>query len=168
MVEPTIEKLHQLKQRGMGPYYLRMDNAGENTSLQKRAESADWKLGLQYEYTARDTPQQNALAEIGFTTFGGRAKAMLNNANVLAAKRHLLIPKVIKTATLLDGLTLITIDGVTKTRYEHLFGEIPSFAKHLRIWGEAGTVTLKERIHPQRKDPRCHLHDGGICPRSRW
>ena len=119
MVEPTIEKLHQLKQRGIGPYYMRMDNAGENISLQKIAESADWKLGLQCEYTARDTPQQNALAEIAFTTLGGRAKAMLNQANVPAPKRHLLISKAIKAATLLDGLTLITIDGVTKTRYEH-------------------------------------------------
>ena len=32
------------------------DNAGENKKLEKRCGSADWKLDVKFEYTARDTP----------------------------------------------------------------------------------------------------------------
>lgn len=152
MVEPTIEKIHHLKDMDIGPHYLRMDNAGENLLLQKRAESKDWKLGLEYEFTARDTPQQNALAEIGFSVIGSRAKAMMNRANIPDEKRHLLIPKAIKCATKLDGLTPIDVNGSINTRYVHLFGKNPSFVKYLRTWGEAGTVTLKQKIHPKEQD----------------
>jgi hypothetical protein len=36
MIEPTSEKLNQLYQMGVGPKFLRMDNAGENKSLADR------------------------------------------------------------------------------------------------------------------------------------
>jgi hypothetical protein len=45
-----------------------MDGAGENKKLQKRSDSKDWKLEIDYEITARATPQQNHLAELGFAT----------------------------------------------------------------------------------------------------
>jgi hypothetical protein len=68
MVEPTIEKLHQMTQMKMGPMYLRMDNAGENKSLADRMKHKDWKLPIVVEWTARDTPQQNSPVEVGFRT----------------------------------------------------------------------------------------------------
>ena len=57
-------------QNRMAVKYLRMDGAGENMKLQKRAESAEWKLNLNYKITARNNPQQNHLAKIGFTIIG--------------------------------------------------------------------------------------------------
>jgi hypothetical protein len=152
MAELTAEKIHKLKELGVGPHYLWMDNAGENLLLQERAESKDWKLGLVYKYMARDTPQQNALAEIGFTKIGGRAKAMMKRAFTPDKVRHLVMPKALKVATKLDRLVPITINGTTKSHYEHLFGSNPPFAKHLRTWGEAGTVTLREKVHPKEKN----------------
>ena len=67
MVEPVCEQLQKWKQKGLGIDVIRMDNAEENKVLQARADSKAWKLGLEYEYTARDTPQQNQLAEIAIT-----------------------------------------------------------------------------------------------------
>ena len=32
------------------------DNAGENKKLQERSNSKDWKLGIMYKYTRKDTP----------------------------------------------------------------------------------------------------------------
>ena len=64
MIEPTCQRLHLMKQHGMMPKYIRLDNAGENKKLQKRAESKDWKLSLTWEFTAEGTPQQNAPAEV--------------------------------------------------------------------------------------------------------
>jgi hypothetical protein len=40
--------------------------------------------------------------------------------------------KCFETATKVDGLAAVTIDGITKTRYEHWFGSNPAFANHLR------------------------------------
>jgi hypothetical protein len=40
---------------------MRQDNAGENKKLERRLHSADWKLPVKMEYTAANTPQQNAL-----------------------------------------------------------------------------------------------------------
>jgi len=48
-----------------------------------------------------------------------------------------------KTATVLNGLEAVAIEGKLLTRYEHCVGKIPSFAKHLRTWGEVGTVKVK-------------------------
>jgi hypothetical protein len=65
-------------------------------------------------------------------------------ANVPESVRYRIHSEAFRTATLLDGLVPIEIDGITKTRYEHWSDKgNPKFADHLRTWGEAGTVTLK-------------------------
>ena len=44
--------------------------------------------------------------------------------------------EVAATATVLDNLVAVTVNGETKTRYEHAGLAIPSFVKHLRTFGE--------------------------------
>jgi hypothetical protein len=46
--------------------FVCLDNAGENKKLKEWSESADWRLNINYEFTAQDTPQQNHLTELGF------------------------------------------------------------------------------------------------------
>jgi hypothetical protein len=70
LIELACAQLQNWKQAGLGVTHVRLDNAGENTKLQKRTKSAAWKLGLQFEYNARDTRQQNQLAELGFAILG--------------------------------------------------------------------------------------------------
>ena len=94
-------------------------------------KSQEWKLYPKIEYTPRDTPQYNSRVEVGFATLAAQSKAMMNKANVPFAKRYKVWYKAADTATKLDGLVPITIDGVTKTRDEHWGGSIPSFAKYL-------------------------------------
>jgi hypothetical protein len=152
MVEPTCEQLHRWKQSGHGVKYIRMDNAGENKLLQQRTESKDWKLDITYEYTARDTPQQNHLVELGFAIIANRGRALLRHANVPVKDRYRLYTKAFQTATQLDGLTVTEIDGVKDTRYKHWCGENPKFVNHLRTWGEAGTVKLRTRATTKVED----------------
>jgi hypothetical protein len=64
------------------------------------------------------------------------------------------MPEVVKTATHLDGLFPQDTDGVVKTRFEHHFGENSPFAKAPRIWGEAGTVTIKSRTFQPKEKAR--------------
>ena len=76
-VETTCEKLHCWKQNGLGVRYVCLDNAGENKKLQEQAESADWKLGLIWEFTAHNTLQQNSLAENKLALVNAQGQAMM-------------------------------------------------------------------------------------------
>ena len=143
MVEPTCELFHKWKQQGHVVQIVRMDNAGENRKLQARCCSVDWKLNMEFEFTARDTPQQNHLAELGFAVLANKTRTLMTAANIPFDKRFKLWKEAVKTATLLDGLLVVEMNGVFKTRFEHAFGSNPKFAKHLRTWGEAGTVKTK-------------------------
>ena len=122
MVIPTLNQLARWNQNGMTVKYIRLDNAGENIKLQKVSDSADYKMNLQFEFTARNTPQQNHLAELGFTVLINRGRAMMHRANIPKEIRYKVFPKVFETATLLDSLVMSTLDGETKTRAEH-FGK---------------------------------------------
>jgi hypothetical protein len=129
-----------------------MDNAGENQLLAARIKHKDWKLPIIVECTARDTSQQNSPAEVGIATIAGRARAMLQDANIPVTLRKRLMLEAVKAATLLDGLIPIVIDGISSTKFVLQFGKNPSFAKFLRTWGEAGTVTIKSRkFQPKEK-----------------
>jgi hypothetical protein len=54
MVEETCEQLHHWKKSGRGADIIRLDNAGENKLLQQRSQRPDWKLSVDFEFTARD------------------------------------------------------------------------------------------------------------------
>ena len=131
MVEPTLKLLNLLGENNHKVDVLRMDNAGENKHLAKRAQSAQWKLPIKFEFTARDTPEQNHLAEIAFVTIMNRVRAMMIAANIPEQERHQFARMCILTATKLDSLQVIEIDGVKQTRHFHFFGAQPSFANHL-------------------------------------
>jgi hypothetical protein len=152
MVEPTCEQFQRWKDQGKEVKYLRMDNAGENHLLQQRCESKDWKFQITCEYTAAMTPQQNHLAELGFAILANRGRALMARAYVPMKIRYKIWKEAFQTATLLDGLTVMTIEGKTATRYVHWGGSNPKFANHLRTWGEAGTVKTKTKSTPRIAD----------------
>jgi hypothetical protein len=83
MVEPTCELLHVLKSKGLPVTKIRLDPAGENVKLEKRAKSADWAIlqPIDFEFTSRDSPQHNCLAELAFPNLAGKARAMMSAAH---------------------------------------------------------------------------------------
>ena len=84
MVEPTCEFMHQMKQRQIPIRVVRLDPAGENHKLEKRCSSVDWKelQPIDFEFTSRETPQHNNLAEVAFPYIAGKARAMMGAAHV--------------------------------------------------------------------------------------
>jgi hypothetical protein len=56
MVEPTCELIKMLGSKGIVVKVIRLDNAGENSLLEKRYKSKDWKFDITLEYTTRATP----------------------------------------------------------------------------------------------------------------
>ena len=156
MVEPTLERIHKWSQSGYNVKFVRLDNAGENRLLKTRSESNEWKMNLQFEFTARDTPQQNSLAEVGFAVIANRGRALMHGANIPLSKQFVVFHEAFKMATVLDGLMIVKVDGEEKTRYEHWCGKIPGFVKHLKVWGEAGTVKIKSIGTPKVADRGIH------------
>ena len=56
MVEPMCEHIHNTNEKGQPVLKLRRDNVGKNKKLFKGLKSKDWKLDVEVEYLARDTP----------------------------------------------------------------------------------------------------------------
>jgi hypothetical protein len=151
MVQPTCEQLHHWKQANKPVTYMTMDSAGENKKLEDTMNSKDWKLNIEPKYMAHNTPQQNHLAESSLASVANKSHAMMIAAHVPEEQVYRVAKEAICCATHINGLVVRTIDGKTDTRYVH-FGDMnPKFAAHLKIWGEAGTVTIKGTIHSKLK-----------------
>ena len=172
MVEPTCVLFQKWKQAGMPVKYLRMDNAGENKSLEEKMNSVDWKLNIDAEYTAVYTPKQNHLAELSFYIIANRGRAMMYRANVPLMMRYKLFKEAFTTVTQLDQLAVIEINRKSKKRYKHWSSSDrdPKFAKSLRTRGEAGTVKTRKVTTSKLEDrgTTCMLvgyalnHDHGV------
>jgi hypothetical protein len=134
MVEPSCELFFRWKQGGNPVSFIRCDNAGENMNLQKRVNNVDWKLNIAFEFTPRDTPQHNHLAELGLESIANKGRALMSAANVPLKIRYKVWTMAFKHATDLDGLIVITIGRRTATRYEHWCGQLPKWVNHLRTW----------------------------------
>jgi hypothetical protein len=156
MIEPTCVQWNCWKDAGLAVKFVRLDNAGENKKLKECSKSADWKLDIEYEFTAQDTPQQNHLAELGFAVLANHRRALMHHAIVPLKERCKLFCEAFKTATLLDGLIPIKLDGKVKPCVVHWSGKLPDFAKHLHTWGEAGTVKTKTPTTAKVAD--CDMH----------
>jgi hypothetical protein len=99
-----------------------------------------WKFKTKSKYTAPGTPHHNSYAETRFRALAGVTSLMINEASVPRAICYTLIGKVSKTATKLDSLVIVDIDGVKRTQVNHYANVIPSWVKHMRTFDEAATV----------------------------
>jgi hypothetical protein len=64
MYEPTCKLINKWKDMKIELKCIRMDNAGENKSLQQKYWRKDWQFEIMYAYTAIYTQQHNHLAEL--------------------------------------------------------------------------------------------------------
>ena len=80
----------------------RCENAGKKTLFEKQSNSSEWKLSLDFEYTTRDTPQQNSLAGVIFVMIGNCGYVMMIYANILFENRYKLFKEAFTCDTFLD------------------------------------------------------------------
>ncbi len=86
-VESMCQRIQAQTARGYPVLIMRQNNSGENKKLEKRIQHADWKLPVKMEYTAANTPQQNALVEVKFTYLAAKARAAMHAAAVPRDRR---------------------------------------------------------------------------------
>jgi hypothetical protein len=109
-------------------------------------------LNITFEYTPRDTPQHNHLAELGLASIANKGRSLMSAANIPMKIMYKVWIKAFQHATDLDGLVVTEINGNTATRYEHWNGKIPKWVKHMRTWGESCTVKVKTDTTPKIAD----------------
>ena len=141
-IEPFVEFLSQLKARGIPVLVLRMDPSGENHKLVKRLKSVECQhlQPIDIEMTARDTPQFNSLVEVAFPFLAGKARAIMNDANIPIEYRAALAILAIEFATVVDGLTAIDVEGKKMTRDQLVFGANNKWVNNMHTFGEAVVV----------------------------
>ena len=130
--------IKNLQEQGKNVKYIRCDNAGENVSLQQSLDNDG--MNIKFEFTARETPQQNGKVERAFATLYGRMRAMMTAVKWDDQMKHKFWMEAAATATKLD--TIMNEKG-QKSPYQAFYNESPLFEKHLRIFGEVGIMTLK-------------------------
>ena len=87
-------------------------------------------MNIDFDYTARDKPQHNYLAELGYLVLTKKRGAMMYRENVPTVMRYQILPKAFETATLWDGLVVSDIYVKKQSRYKHFFGKEPLFVKY--------------------------------------
>jgi hypothetical protein len=75
-----------------------------------------------------------------FMVNAAQARSMMVSAQIPDGERFQLWPEVTVTATFLNNLVLVIVNGETKTRWEHAGHKIPSWVKCLWTFSKAGTV----------------------------
>ena len=122
---------------------LRCDNAGENVKFKKLAEEEG--LGVQFEFTAPYTPQQNGSVERSFATSFGRIRAMMNFAGLNGDLRYSLWAECANVET--DICNISVSKNGDKSPYEKsMFKKSPKFIDNLRVFGEVGVLFNKKKI----------------------
>ena len=138
-IKPFCSKLnHWEATTGLQVKRIRCDDAGENKSFQKEI-LGHWKKPIKFEFTAK-TPQRNSRVETKIFHICNKTRAAMEAANIPDKYRYLIFPLFSKWCCQTDMLTVIEVDGVSKTRHEHLTGSLPGWIGHLQIAGMAGVV----------------------------
>lgn len=128
--------------------YLRCDNAGENIKTEEECHKQG--LGVTFEYTSPNTPQQNGRVERKFATLYGRVRSMMNAARLTGALRTGLWAECGRTATNLDNMDC---DNKEKEpRYKRFMGEDYKGFQHIQKFGEVGIMTQKEKLKAKIKN----------------
>jgi hypothetical protein len=109
-------------------------------------------MPIKFEFTGRDTPQRNYLAEVGLATISSRGRAIMSAAAIPKELHQIFWREAFQTSTYLDGLVLVEIDGVLKTQFEHWEYTLPRLLQYLRKWREAGVVKLRTSTTPKIYD----------------
>ena len=101
-------------------------------------------MGINFKYTAVNTPQQNGRVERKFATLYERVRAMVNGARLNRKLRGGLWAECAKTATYHDNLDCDNDKG--KTRHFQFWKKDAKGFKYMRTFGEVGIATQGEKM----------------------
>jgi hypothetical protein len=125
--------------------FIRCDNASENMTMKNDPEIKSF--GIMFEFSGPRAPQRNGKVERKFQTLYGRIRAMLNGAGLEGELRDKIWAEYVMNVTYLSNI--ISIKSSFKCPFELLYGIKPKLHNNLKIFGEVGVVTTKEKIQAE-------------------
>ena len=130
---------------------IRLDNSGENGSLQKECEKQN--LGIIFEFTAPGIPQQNSVVKRNIQTLMGRSRAMMIEADYSQQDKRKFRCEVISAATKLGNI--MVRKERTKPPYTLFYNEEARYKKYLRSFGEMAVIAISDgKIMRSKLDTR--------------
>jgi Reverse transcriptase (RNA-dependent DNA polymerase) len=134
--------LTDLKIAGLNVKFIRCDDAGENMSMKNDQDIKSF--GVKFEFSGPRTPQRNGKVERKFQTFYGRIRSILNGAGLKGDLRNKIWAECVMTTTYLSNV--IATRSNMKSPFELLYDTKPVLPEELKIFGEVGVVTTKDKI----------------------
>jgi hypothetical protein len=122
--------------------FIRCDNAGKNMTMKNDPEIKSF--GIKFEFLGSRTTQRNQKVERKFQTLYGRIRAMLNGTYLEGELRDRVWVECVMNITYSSNIILTKSN--LKSLFESLHGEKPTLQDNLKIFGEVGVVTTKDKI----------------------
>ena len=122
--------------------YIRCNNSGENNKL-KRVFDKKFP-NIIFEFTARDTPQQNGRVERAIATVWSKVRSNMNAAGIEGHLKGKLWGEFFSTAVNLFNIS-VTIPG-DKCKEEIWGGELPRYVRFLKPIGYVGVIKNTNKI----------------------
>ena len=126
IAKPLKTLLDKIKGNGWPCKYIRCDNAGENV---KHVENLANDYGIEMEYTARETPQQNGVAERAIAVIKARALAMMEKAKFSKTTKNKFWAEATNTATILSNIVPTGGNDDNLCADEKFYGKPPKYTK---------------------------------------
>jgi hypothetical protein len=130
--------------------FIRCDDAGENMTMKNDPEIKSF--GIKFEFSGTRPAQRNGKIERKFQTLCGRIRAMLNGAGLEGELRDKIWVDCVMNVTYLSNI--ISTKLIYKSPFELFYGEKPILHNNLKMFGEVGVVTTKERIQAKLSNRR--------------
>ena len=100
----------------------------------------DSDYGIEMEYTARETPQQNGVAERAIAVIKARALAMMEKAKFSKTTKNKFWAEATNTATILSNIVPTGGNDDNLCADEKFYGKPPKIYKNLQPFGRVGYV----------------------------
>jgi len=113
-------------------------------------------LGLNFEFTARQMPQQNGCIEQKYATLFGQVQVMLNSAGLNEKYDNLHQGLWVKCASMATRLANIMAPSGKQLPHFQFLKTNPSFVLNLHVFGEIGIVNDAAPLHS--KLANCGIH----------
>jgi len=140
--------LDALNGQGKQVKFLRCDNAGEQGN---KLAAICKERGIQLEYTAPNTPQQNGIVERKIATDRNRAHTMLLAAQLTDQARTMLRAEAESTATKLSNMAWnMQVKGIPNEIFQPNISHLRP--EHLIEFGRIGYVTVRKQIKKKWTD----------------
>ena len=146
--ERMINFLYNMRNNGTPVENIRLDNSGENNDL--REQTNKLFMGIRYEFTAPNTPQQNGRVERKFSILYEYMRSILNAAKLTQPLRQLLWAEAANHST--DVINGICTSTNPIPPYRAFYNKDPSYFKYLRPFGELSVIASNNKLKSKMSD----------------